>query len=25
VFLIDFPKCPRFSTIQSCAPNITLY
>jgi len=22
VFLIYFPKCPSFSTIQSCAPNV---
>jgi hypothetical protein len=25
VFLIYFPKCPSFSTIQSYAPNIALY
>ena len=24
VFLIYFPKCPRFSTMQSYAPNVTL-
>jgi len=25
VFLIYFPKCPRFSTVQSCAPNVAGY
>ena len=25
VFLISFLKCPRFSTIQSYAPNVALY
>jgi len=25
VFLIYFPKCPCFSTIQSCAPYLALY
>jgi len=25
VLLIYFPKCPSFSTTQSCAPNVALY